>query len=93
MATQTKTLNLTPLFVVWSVIFVVVAFAQDDFGWLWWAAAPWLFVLGFGIIMFLFAATFLFIKYRQGEPITVTTRKGVRRVRRGQAPVWIERRR
>lgn len=92
MTTQTRTLNLTPLFVVWSIVFVVVAFVDSDMGWLWWAAAPWLFVLAFGLVVFLFAATVLFVKYRQGEAITVTTRKGVRRVRRGMEPVWIERR-
>lgn len=66
MATQTRTLNLTPLFVVWSVIFVVVAFAQNDFGWLWWAAGPWLVLLAFGIAVWLFAATVLYTQVPSG---------------------------
>lgn len=90
--TQTRTLNLTPLFVVWSLIFVVVAFATSDLGYLWWAAGPWLFILAFGMVVWLFAATVLYTKYRQGEPITLTTRKGVRVVRRGHEPVWKVRR-
>lgn len=86
--TQTRTLNLTPLFVVWSLIFVAVAVATSDLGYLWWAAGPWLVLLAFGMVVWLFTATVLYSKYRQGHPITLTTRKGVRVVRRGAEPVW-----
>lgn len=40
-----NTLDLTPLFCLWSIIFVITAAATQDAGWLWWAAAPWLFVI------------------------------------------------
>lgn len=92
MNNNTHTINLTPLFVVWSAIFITVAFVQNDFGWLWWAAAPWLLVLAFGLAMFLFAITLLYTKYRQGERIKVTTRKGVRYVQRGRESQWLVRR-
>lgn len=90
--TQTRTINLTPIFVVWSLIFVAAAFLNENLGLLWWAAGPWLVLLAFGMVVWVFAATVLYVKYRQGEPITVTTRKGVRVVRRGQEPVWKVRR-
>lgn len=91
MSNTTHTLNLTPILVVWSAIFVVVAVGTGDMGLLWWAAAPWLVLLAFGIAMFVFAATFMYSKYRQGERIKVTTRKGVRYVQRGREPQWVVR--
>lgn len=83
MASKTYTLNLTPVFVVWSAVFVLVAIVNGDAGWLWWAAAPWLFMIGFTVVMTAFAAILIWTKYMQGYPITVTTpRKGRRVVRR-----------
>lgn len=90
--TKTNSLNLTPLFVVWSAIFVALAFITGNLTLLWWAAAPWPVLLAFGLVVWVFAAFMLYGKYRQGHPITVTTRKGVRVVRRGAEPVWKVRR-
>jgi len=91
MSNNTHTLNLTPIFVVWSLIFVVLALATGDYSLFVWAAAPWLVLLAFGIAMFLFAGLFMWSKYRQGERIKVTTRKGVRYVQRGREPQWVVR--
>lgn len=88
---QTQTLNLTPLFLIWSAFFIAATFITGDLNMLWWAAAPWLFVLAFGFVMFLFGVTFMYAKYRQGERIKVTTRKGVRYVQRGRDAQWVVR--
>ena len=92
MTQQTHTLNLTPLFVIWSAFFVAAAFITGDLNMLWWAAGPWLVLLAFGLVMFVFAGLFMWSKYRQGERIKVTTRKGVRYVQRGREPQWVVRR-
>lgn len=85
-------INLTPLLVIWTALFTALAFIQNDMSLLWTAAAPWLALLAFGLVVWVVAATAIYTKYRQGATITLTTRKGVREVRRGYDPVWIERR-
>lgn len=68
MANQTKSINLTPVFVVWSVVFVSLALINDNLSLLWWAAAPWLFMLGFCA----FVVSVIYIQYRRGHPVTLT---------------------
>ena len=85
MATKKNTINLTPYFLIWSVIFIAVALIQSDWGWLWWAAAPWFFVIGFALVIWLFAAVVIVGVWASGRPITLTTpRKGTRIVQRGR---------
>lgn len=78
MSSQKHTLNLSPAFLLWSLVFAVVALIQSDWSWLWVAAAPWLIWFGFVGILMALACGLFFIKYLQGYPITLTrTWRGV----------------
>jgi hypothetical protein len=84
--------NLTIPFIIWSGVWVLIAALTGAWGLLWVAAIPWLFMLAFMVVAFVVGITAMLVAYRRGVPVTVTTRKGVRVVRRGQEPVWKVRR-
>ena len=85
--TKSVHVNLTPYFVAWSVLFVVLGLVTGAHSLFWVAAAPWLLSVAFGVVVFLFASGTLLIMYFKGYPITLTTpRKGERVVQRGRAP-------
>lgn len=87
MATRNITFNLTPIFVIWSLIFVVVAFVTEEWGYLIWAAAPWVALFAFTIVFSLVMAFVIWVMYMRGHPVTLETpRKGKRIVQRGRAP-------
>lgn len=84
MPTQTKTLNLTPAFVVWTLIFVIVAFVTDNLDWLWLAAAPWLIGLGLMVLFTVLGGAFFALWYYQGKPVTIRVGGNKRVVQRGR---------
>lgn len=87
MATRNIHINLTPVFVLWSLLFVCVAVLSEDWGWLWWAAAPWIGLVAFSIVFAAVMAFVIWVMYMRGYPVTLETpRKGKRIVQRGRAP-------
>lgn len=87
MATRNIHIKLTPLFLVWSIVFVAVAFVSDDWSWLWWAAAPWIGLVAFTAVFTAVMALVIWVMYMRGYPVTLETpRKGKRIVQRGRSP-------
>lgn len=76
MNNQKVTLNLTPFFVLWSVAFVGVTLLTGNASWLWWAAAPWIFLLGFMAVLMLVVGVAFAAAWWSGKPIRVTNRDG-----------------
>lgn len=77
--------NLTWPFVIWSIVWVLLAYGTGVGALYWVAALPWLFLLGFIFLAVTVGGIAMLAAYRRGVPITVTTpRKGTRVVQRGR---------
>ena len=86
--TQSNTLNLTPFFAVWTVVFVAAGLLTGNHGLFWVAAFPWLLWFGLVFVLVLFGFGALGLVYLNGHPVKVTSRKGVRYVQRGRPTRW-----
>lgn len=82
------TINLTPYFLAWTLIFGAWAFFAKSWTLVLVAAAPWLLMFGFMAMVFALGVAAMIYHYMNYDPIKVTTnwfgRKRVRYVQRGR---------
>jgi hypothetical protein len=88
MREQSYTVNLTVPLLAWVAVFSMIAWGTGNWSWLWWAFGPILLWFGFVAAAMVFGGLGMWLAWRRGQPITVTTRRGTRIKQRGKVDKW-----